>query len=211
MSKTLFVIIARWVYEGAKGRSSVYSYAQVESALAKVHHVDDGAIGAFRGRINNLKRLGIVPSSGGRGKKIHYRAYDVLELAFCLQLCEFGIDPSTIKMLSDNIGSEITSATKMTKSYSEDIYIAFSPNILTSQIHRELLRDNKSILYSLSSTSAPENEMTAKRLGEMLAPESYSDGVFKKLSRIATRIAIINFSELLRDISQALGGQFQLD
>jgi hypothetical protein len=189
------------VYEVQKGGFAMYSYAQVEAALAEVHHVDDRAIMAFRGRINNLKRLGVVPSSGGRGKKITYDVFNVLELAFCLQLAEFGIDPSTISKLSANIKSDVNRAAKIGENSTEDIYIAFFPSILTAQIHE----GSHTKCGAFSFMIAPESEVTAKWLREKLIPKINFIGADRLFKHAAKRIAAINISELVRDIDEALG------
>jgi hypothetical protein len=202
-STALFVILAGGVYEGQKGGFAMYTYAQVESALAKVHQVDDGAITAFRGRINNLKRLGVVPTSGGRGKKISYNVFDVLALAFCLQLFEYGIDPSTISKLSARIGPEVIRAAKIGENSSEDVYIAFFPSFLTAQIH-----DGRQTKWGdLSFIIVPESETTAKKLREKMIPKVNLNGADRLFKHSAKRIAAINISELVRDIGQAFRAQ----
>src|SRR5215211_6487532 len=80
----------------------VYSYAIVEAALAKVHKIDEGSMGAFRGRIQHLQRLGIVPARPGKGKRVAYTQEDIFLWAFCLELSEFGISPSAIKHIVAN-------------------------------------------------------------------------------------------------------------
>jgi hypothetical protein len=77
----------------------MYTYAEVERALAAVHDVPPSAMGAFRGRIKHFQRLGLVPSSPGKGRKISYRLEDVYMWAVCLEFEEFGIDPVIIKSL----------------------------------------------------------------------------------------------------------------
>src|SRR5687767_1130058 len=74
----------------------MFSYGQVEAALAKAHRVDAAAMGAFRGRIKHFRLLGVVPSSPGTGRKISYERPHIYAWAFCLELAEFGIDPKII-------------------------------------------------------------------------------------------------------------------
>ncbi len=178
----------------------MYSYAHVEAALARVHQVDESALVAFRGRINNLKRLGVVPSSGGRGKKISYNVFDILALAFCLQLAEFGIDPSAISKVSASIGPYVNDAAKMGESSNEDIYIVFFPSVLTAQIHDSAETKRGALTFTI----APESDITAKKLREKLTPKVNVDGADRLFKHSAKRIAAINISELVRDIDQAL-------
>ena len=55
----------------------MFTYKEVERALAAVHQISPSAMGAFRGRIKHFQRLGLVPSSPGKGRKISYRLEDV--------------------------------------------------------------------------------------------------------------------------------------
>ena len=77
------------------------SYAQAEGVLARLHEgTGTTQTKAFRGRLKHLKRLGIPEgSSPGRGAKINYYEDQLLEWAFCLELAEFGLDPTLIVQL----------------------------------------------------------------------------------------------------------------
>ena len=55
----------------------MYTYAQVEAALAATHRVRPSSLGAFRGRIKHFQRLGLVPESPGKGRKISYKMENV--------------------------------------------------------------------------------------------------------------------------------------
>jgi hypothetical protein len=74
------------------------TYAEAEFTLASIFKADSKAqVGAFRGRLKHLKRLGIpLGSNPGRGKKIGYQRNELYQWLFCLELEEFGIDPSII-------------------------------------------------------------------------------------------------------------------
>jgi hypothetical protein len=77
------------------------SYAEAETVLAGIYGATGKAqAGAFRGRLKHLKRLGIpLGVSPGRGKKIAYGRNELYQWCFCLELSEFGIDPSIIAKL----------------------------------------------------------------------------------------------------------------
>lgn len=115
----------------------LFTYGQVEAALAKLHRVDDRALGAFRGRIKHFQRLGIVPSSPGRGKKISYEMEHVIIWAFCLELSEFGIDPTIIKRFIAVLGYAIIDAFENASHYTSDRYFAFYPNIMSNWFNSE--------------------------------------------------------------------------
>ncbi|MEH2570662.1 hypothetical protein [Bradyrhizobium sp. AZCC 2289] len=80
---------------------SELQYAEAEHLLAHLHGADEKVrTGAFRGRLKHLKRLGIpLDSNPGRGAKITYTQEQVWQWAFCLELAEFGIDPTIIVQL----------------------------------------------------------------------------------------------------------------
>jgi hypothetical protein len=74
---------------------SGFSYAMVESALARVFGADAMAQKrVFRGRLQHLRRLGLPSGGRGRGKAITYTKANIYELGFCLQLEQLGVDPS---------------------------------------------------------------------------------------------------------------------
>jgi hypothetical protein len=74
------------------------SYAEAEHTLAFLHGVKgDVRQNAFRARLKHLKRLGIPRGiTPGSGAKIYYFEEQLFEWAFCLELAEFGIDPTVI-------------------------------------------------------------------------------------------------------------------
>jgi hypothetical protein len=75
-----------------------FTYAEAEILLARLYKADEAAQrGAFRGRLKHLQRLGIpMGSRPGKGKKVSYDRQQIYQWAFCLELEEFGIDPTVI-------------------------------------------------------------------------------------------------------------------
>src|SRR5262249_13097677 len=74
---------------------SGFYYGVVETALAKLCGADAIAQkGAFRGRLQHLRRLGLPSGGPGRGKAITYTKANVYELGFCLECEELGINPA---------------------------------------------------------------------------------------------------------------------
>lgn len=72
----------------------MYTYGQVESALAALHPLSANSPGTFRGRIKHLQKLGFVPASPGKGKKIAYEREHLYKWALSLELIELGLDPT---------------------------------------------------------------------------------------------------------------------
>ena len=112
------------------------TYAQVEGTLARLH----GAKGepqrkAFRGRLKHLKRLGIPRgSSPGRGKKILYTNEQVYEWALCLELAEFGLDPTLIVKILDNHWNEIFHyfGAIEAREFSHELFLVVQPSFMES-------------------------------------------------------------------------------
>jgi len=74
----------------------MYAYGQVEAALASIFYVREASKAALKGRIKHFQKLGLVPSSPGKGKRITYSFDDVWKWAVALTFCEFGVDPTEI-------------------------------------------------------------------------------------------------------------------
>jgi hypothetical protein len=73
-----------------------FTYAEVETALAKVYDAADVQKTAFRGRLKHFRKLGIPQQQPGKGSRISYTASDVFQLMIACELAEFGVDPSLI-------------------------------------------------------------------------------------------------------------------
>jgi hypothetical protein len=75
-------------------------YAEVEAILAGLFAADDKAQkGPLRGRLQHMRRLRLPLGDDlhqGRGRHAAYQVPDVWQLAFALELQEFGLDPSLI-------------------------------------------------------------------------------------------------------------------
>jgi hypothetical protein len=158
------------------------TYAEVESALAAVHQVHADALGSFRGRIKHFQRLGLVPQSPGRGKRISYELQHVLVWAFCLELSEFGIDPTVTKAFFDAVWHPILLEFLSTTGSEKDRYFRFFPNMLS----RWFLKEG----HRLGLITCDVVEDLTKPLGKD-SPE-------------LTRIGIINLSHVRREVEKAL-------
>ena len=90
--------------------SATYSYKVVEASLASTFSVEQARLGSFRGRIGHLQRIGIVPSSPGRGRRIQYSFEDVAKWAFTLEVEEFGMDPTVCVTIVDGLWSMVKPA-----------------------------------------------------------------------------------------------------
>lgn len=122
--------------------------------------MDERARGAFRARIKHFQKLGIVPASPGRGKKISYGLDHVAIWAFCLELSEFGIDPAVIKRFIDVLGYAIIADFGKVSRSKDDMYFAFYPNIMSNWFHsgEDLFATIKTDCFRASELSASKIE-----------------------------------------------------
>ena len=76
---------------------TTYSYKEIETALARMHDIHPSALKAFRARLRHLRNLGIpdLPKVGS-GSRVAYSLDNAEELAFALELMQFGIAPAIL-------------------------------------------------------------------------------------------------------------------
>jgi hypothetical protein len=79
-------------------------YKHVETALVDVARVRPKAIGAFRGRLRHLRKIGLpeLPAPGS-GKHIAYSRHQALEMLIAIQLEDIGYTPDSAAQLSQSI------------------------------------------------------------------------------------------------------------
>jgi len=119
-------------------------YAQVARLLGQLHNanwqnLDSAFGGAFRARLQNFQRFGIpLGKRPGRGKKINYEKDDVFQLAFCLEMAEFGIDPALIANLvkyywKDDLSKIFVEQAALADPTNpkRDLWFCFSPNVMS--------------------------------------------------------------------------------
>jgi hypothetical protein len=110
-------------------------FVEVERALGIIHEIPEVQAPAFRARLSNLKRLGIVKSSGGRGKRLLYGTDDVYLLAFAVELAQFNIEPNAIKRIVSDWREGILGAFEQTKKDSanaEHLWLLFPADFIAS-------------------------------------------------------------------------------
>lgn len=103
-------------------------YAEVEGALAKMHMCPPEKIGAFRGRLKHLQKLGMVPASPGSGYRIVYSLEDISRWAFALELAELGVTPIFAKIIVDETWPDVQSHI-VDGNCHDDQFLVMSPEI----------------------------------------------------------------------------------
>lgn len=80
-----------------KSANARYSYGEVETALAAVFGIDRaGQVGWLRGRLQHVRRLGLVADSPGRGRTIEYTREDAEKWLVAIELEYFNADPAKV-------------------------------------------------------------------------------------------------------------------
>jgi hypothetical protein len=91
--------------DGTAKETVVFSYAQIEAILARVHEVTPQQIGAFKARLQHLRRLGVpIGLDGpGKGKRVEYTREHLCQLVLCLECAQLGFDPTwTVGWVQEN-------------------------------------------------------------------------------------------------------------
>jgi len=169
------------------------TYAEAESALAGIYKATGKAqAGAFRGRLKHLKRLGVpLKSNPGRGAKVDYGRNELWQWCFCLELSEFGIDPSLIvKIVKQYWPSELlsgfTGAQKELnlKNKGNDTYFLIAPEFM-------------------SASWSPPRELQGIGIRGFFQRAADLPNVLDATTKAGMRISIFNVSERLRELEKA--------
>ena len=117
----------------------MFSYATAETVLARLHGADQKVQrAAFRGRLKHLKRLGIPRGiNPGRGAKVWYNDAQIYEWAFCLELAEFGLDPTTTvgfmeRHWANDLLPKLLADRKRPTSDGDDLYFVAYPQLMAN-------------------------------------------------------------------------------
>ena len=169
----------------------MYRYAEVEAALAKMHHIAPDAIGAFRGRIKHLQKIGVVPSSPGRGKKISYNFGAVAVWAFCLQVAEFGVDPTVTRTFYRAVEGWLLRIL-LNDREEEDQIMIFIPHLMSRWLIGQWNAE-----IGLFMVIRPASEATYAHMAAQM-PDMHPDARLQ-------RLGMLNISQIRRDLKEALG------
>lgn len=176
--------------------STMYSYGQVESALARVHGIPTDAIGAFRARIKHFQKIGIVPSSPGKGRRIDYSLRDIFLWGFALELAEFGIDPVVIKksLFSDRPDLLEVLFDAFDQSQGQAVRFFFHPTLLRNGVPAPVAMRSKEKVWG-----------NPLYLWGIFAPDlSHLDPYAKEAGEFDSRLGIINIGRLRQKIEIAV-------
>ncbi len=182
---------------------AIVRYGEIEKAIASLHGVTEQSSGVFRGRLRHFQKLGIVPSSPGRGAKIDYDLKAAVDWAIAFELAELGVQPELIRFLIQVYGGGIFDFFENkfrlfpeSADSHEDIVFCFDAAFLT--IHMS----PKGGMFDLIRADLTR--------GTFDCP---STAAFKPLSKLQSffdaphvrRVSAINLSRLKREFGKALG------
>ena len=174
----------------------MYRYGQVEAALAILIGVEPDSMGAFRGRIVHLRRLGITPSAPKKGAPIEYTFEQVAIIAYCLQLAEFGLDPISTKIFLEVTWGKVISSLQQVEK--EDMFLCFFPNAMSRVFVGNL--GKKALVASIV---LPQSEATYAEVIRRFTPKriDLADPDWKSF---AARLGMMNLSHIRRSLVAAL-------
>jgi hypothetical protein len=178
-------------------------YGEIEKAIASLHGVTEQSSGVFRGRLRHFQKLGIVPSSPGRGAKIDYDLKAAVDWAIAFELAELGVQPELIKFLIQVYGGSIFDFFENkfrlfpeSADSHEDILFCFDAAFLT--IHMS----PKSGMFDLIRADLTRGTFDYPATAAF-KPLSMLPGFFD--APHIRRVSAINLSRLKRELGKALG------
>jgi hypothetical protein len=177
--------------------SSTFTYRAVEKALAGVHQISEEAMGLFRGRLQHLQRLGMVPSRPGRGSKISYEKADVFLWAFALEFAEFGIDPKVLKRMVDMCWRDVQPY--LLKEVKPDRYFFFSPSLIGKDFP-------KSFQQTVNNPRGAPCSFVPRVISSLSELDKLAINSLSRqyVDRCLSRYGMINLSRLRREVERFL-------
>ena len=176
---------------------AILRYGEIEKAIASLHGVTKELSGIFRGRLRHFQKLGIVPSSPGRGAKIDYDLKAAVDWAVAFELAELGIQPELIKFLIQVYGATIFAFFHSPPPFDEDTVFCFDPAFLTIHMNPQIG------MFDLTRADLIKRGIFDYRATAALKPLSMFLSFFD--APHVRRVSAINLSRLKRELGKALG------
>jgi hypothetical protein len=181
----------------------MWDYHLVEDALARMHRIpSEVQTKAFRGKIQHFQKLGIpLNLKPGKGKKISYTGDEVFQWVLCLELAEYGVNPSTIANTikaywNSHLQDAFHAAARSDRK--DDILLCFSPHIASAP-GPPGLGEPKILRGEEALRRAPRKAIRVKKVaifdGEAPATSYY-------IPQAARSALLINLSQVIRDLSR---------
>ena len=167
----------------------MFSYAQLEAILAKLHASEAWQVSAFRARLKHLKRLGIpLGANPGKGKRVEYTKEHLYQWVFCLECAQLGFEPTwavdAVKQHWKGIHGKFKSAERAPND--NDLFMVMTPQFMT---------------VSWTKPNKPQS-------GFILPDTKFEfwDDLQTTLASISNdhrRVCLLNLSKTVRDVASA--------
>jgi hypothetical protein len=198
----------RRIVRRSPAAASTFSYAQVETALARAYEAEHVQRGAFRGRLKHFRKLGIPKQQPGKGSRIRYTKVDALFLMLACELAEFGIDPH---LITDTLQRQwplmlrlLQAINPTERSLGNDLYIAISPRLMSWSWNQGKSRATAMEIAAIETAL----KIAASTVGEpvriMFFKASQSEALLEELQKGRQRFCVFNLSARVRTVEQAL-------
>jgi hypothetical protein len=169
---------------------AAFKYSQLQTAIASIHNVPPKALKTFTSRLKHFQRIGLVPSSPGKGQKIGYRIVDAITWALCFELAELGLPPDQVKAVVRVCGRELFKSFEGPLQEEDQIFV-LRGNFLEWHLNAE------------GGEQIGEGETTFGTI----PMSQVCDMVFQR-GRLA-RVLMINLTHLKRELGNALGTEWK--
>ena len=171
----------------------MYRYADLEAVLMRLHSVPAFYRAAFSARLKYFRRIGVSGKAPGKGTRIDYELKDIWLFAVCMELAQFGVDPSRIALMMSNwLGLVIKYALPDVKKTKEHLFFAARPVFLS----REGIENHE------------KSGTTGQGLMPIVDPYDPQQSYILKASELAeyhpARALLLDLTDLLARIEEAL-------
>jgi hypothetical protein len=187
---------ARWHPPPA---TATFGYAQVESALARVFDLEDAQEGAFRGRLKHFRKLGIPAENPGKGARLRYSASDIFQLLICLELSEFGIDPTLIVKIVQSHWADrsgfLAAIARAKRDRRKDHFVLIPACFMSASLGERRFMVSATEISFRSEPNPVEIQFASAR------------GVMKALREPGKRFCTFNLSRRIRDVEKAFAAE----
>jgi hypothetical protein len=203
------------------------TFGQLEAMLSVSHDIASDKRTAFQARLKNLHRLGLLSALGaGRGRAAQYRAGDIVEMALALELSQLGLSPERVVTLLNGEANRYPMA-MCVRMAAREIQTTLGPEYQTRRklshprTVGEDAEDQKLLSMFLYFDPTALQPLVDQKFtgGEDLASETFFYGgigiVRENLtawtSGIVRRLALINVTTVMRDLTESFGVEFRAE
>ncbi len=176
-----------------------FRYAAVEAALASMFFIDASSMGAFRGRITNLRRFNVTPFAPKKGAPVEYAFSDIAILAYSLSLFEYGLDPASVQVFLSFTIDRVMPA--LLRDEKEDAILCFYANEMSRQFV-----ENFGTKAVIAAVVIPSSQSSYEQVSKMFKPK-LPEIAWPHTLFFGSRLCMMNLSHLRRLLIAELSPQ----